>query len=115
MGDTRGCLRGDECKYFHASSNKGKNIKQNKSCPKNKNDKESIDDTSDRIDEKMDEELVDSLTKEAEAKDEEMKQKDEKISELLSEKETLLEQYNRIKRCAKNMDQEIKQLRSRTN
>ena len=55
-----------------------------------------------------------SLTTEEEAKDEDMKQKDDKISELLSEKEDLLEQYDRIKRCAKNMDQEIKQLRSRT-
>ena len=115
MGDTKGCLRGNQCKYLHVSSKKGKNIKQNKSCPKNKNYKERIDDTSDRIYEKKDEELVDSLTKEAEAKDEEMKQKDDKISQLLSEKEDLLEQYDRIKRCAKNMDQEIKQLRSRTN
>ena len=44
-----------------------------------------------------------------------MKQKDDKISELLSEKENLLEQFNKIKRCAKNMDQKIKKLRSQSN
>ena len=80
-----------------------------------KNDKEKVNDTSRRIDEKRDEEVIDSLKKEVEAKDKEMKQKDDKISELLSEKENLLEQFNKIKRCAKNMDQEIKKLRSQSN
>ena len=56
-----------------------------------------------------------TLEKRRRLKDKELKQNDATISELLSEKEVLLEEYNRIKRCAKNMDQEIKQLRSRTN
>ena len=115
MGDTRGCLRGDECKYLHFSSKKGKNIRENKSYPKNKNYKEKVNDTPRRIKEKQAEEVNDSFKKELEAKDEEMKRKDNKISELMSEKEDLLEQFNKIKRCAKNMDQEIKKLRSQSN
>ena len=115
MGDSRGCLREKDCKYLHVSNKKGKNIKQNKSCPKNTNDEEIINDTSDRIDEKKDELLIDSLTKEVEAKEEELKKKEAKISVLLSEKVTLIEENNRIKRCAKNMDLEIKMLRSQTN
>ena len=115
MGDSRGCLREKDFKYLHVSNKKGKNIKQNKSCPKNTNDEEIINDTSDRIDEKKDELLIDSLTKEVEAKEEELKKKEAKISVLLSEKVTLIEENNQIKRCAKNMDLEIKMLRSQTN
>ena len=115
MGDTRGCLRENECKYLHDSNKKGKKIKQNKSYTKNTNDEEIINDTSDRIDEKKDELLIDSLTKEVEAKEEELKKKEAKISVLLSEKVTLIEENNQIKRCAKNMDLEIKMLRSQTN
>ena len=115
MGDTRGCLRGNECKYLHVPSKKGKNVKENKNYPKNENEEERFDDASDKTKEKKDKVLIDSLKKDVDEKDKELKQKDDKISELLSEKEVLLEENNRIKRCAKNMDQEIKQLRSRTN
>ena len=114
MGDTRGCLRENECKYIHDSNKKGQKIKQNKSYTKNTNDEEIVNDTSDRIDEKKDKFRIDSLTKEVEAKEEELKKKEDKISVLLSEKETLIEENNRIKRCAKNMDLEIKLLRSQT-
>ena len=107
MGDARGCLRGDECKYLHISRKKGMNMKSNKSCHKIKNDKEIMN-------EKKDKESIDSIKEAVDAKDEELKQKDGQISELISEKEGLTEQYNKIKRCAMNMDKEIKLLRSRT-
>ena len=83
------------------------NMKSNKSCHKIKNDKEIMN-------EKKDKESIDSIKEAVDAKDEEIKQKDGQISELISEKEGLTEQYNKIKRCAMNMDKEIKLLRSRT-
>ena len=65
MGDTRGCLRGNECKYLHVSSKKGENVKQNKNCH---NEGERIDDTSDKTNEKKDDVLIDSLKKEEDLK-----------------------------------------------
>ena len=60
-------------------------------------------------------EIIESLKTAVDAKDNEIKQKDGRISELLSEKEVMTEQYNKVKRCAKNMDQKIKLLILKTN
>ena len=106
MGDERGCFRGEECKYLHIPRKKGMNIKSKKSSHQIKNDIETMK-------EKKDKECIDSIKEVVDAKDEEIKQKDGQISELISEKEGLTEQYNKIKRIAMNMDKEIKLLRSR--
>ena len=60
-------------------------------------------------------EIIESLKTAVDANKNEIKQKNGKISELLSEKEVMTEQYNKVKRCAKNMDQEIKRLRLKAN
>ena len=58
---------------------------------------------------------TDSLKDEFVKKDNLIKDKEEMVSKLKSEIERLVEENNRIKRCAKNMDQEIKVWRSQLN
>ena len=65
--------------------------------------------------EKQEHQIIETLKKVVDAKDTKIKQKDGKISELLPEKEAMAEQYDRIKRGAKNMDEEIKMLRLKLN
>ena len=48
------------------------------------------------------------------AKEEDIKRMDENNSKLISENEGLIEENNRFQRILKNMNQEIKLLRSRT-
>ena len=57
----------------------------------------------------------DSLTETETSKQTEIKEMEEKVFELMSENEKLIEENERIKRCARKMDQEIKALRSQTN
>jgi hypothetical protein len=47
-GDTRGCLRGDECKYLHILSKKGISIKTRQRCHKINNEKEIIKEKQER-------------------------------------------------------------------
>ena len=53
MGDTRGCLRGSECKYLHNSSKKGINIKKNKNYHETKSEGHNNIDDRKKINEKM--------------------------------------------------------------
>ena len=48
------------------------------------------------------------------AKNEEIKQMNENVSKLIAENKGLIEENNKVKIILKNMDQEIKLLRSRT-
>ena len=115
MGDPRGCLRGIECKYLHNPSNKGRNIKTNKSQQATKS--EGLNKKEDKeviIDKKVDK-VVDSFKESLATKDNEIKQKEDEILKLKSENKDLFKENEKIKRCAINMDKEIKVLRSRTN
>ena len=111
-GDNRGCLRGDICKYLHNSSKKGINVKTNKNNHETKSggqigiidkDKEST------------EEKDDTLNETIAVKDKVIKEQNEEIIRLRSENESIIEQNDRMKRIAVNMDKEIKVLRSKLN
>ena len=58
--------------------------------------------------------MVHELTEASDAKDEEIKQMNENVSKLIAENKGLIEENNKVKIILKNMDQEIKLLRSRT-
>ena len=115
MGDTRGCLRGQECKYLHNPSKEGKNIRPNKNCHETKSEGQNKMKAKEVKTEKHDDKTIISLKDIVASKDKEIKEKDDKVQKLVLEKEDLINQNNKIKRCAKNMDEEIKRLRSRTN
>ena len=114
MGDSRGCLRGDVCKYLHQSSKKGIHIKSNKNYHDTKSETENRRDKHEIIIEKQNDDNVLVLKEAIAAKEEDIKRMDENNSKLISENEGLIEENNRFQRILKNMNQEIKLLRSRT-
>ena len=114
MGDSRGCLRGDVCKYLHQSSKKGIHIKSNKNYHDTKSETENRRDKHEIIIEKQNDDNVPVLKEAIAAKEEDIKRMDENNSKLISENEGLIEENNRFQRILKNMNQEIKLLRSRT-
>ena len=89
------------------TSNPTKNYNETKSEEQNKMKAKEV------ITEKHDD--IISLKETVASKDKEIKEKDDKVQKLVLENEDLINQNNKIKRCAKNMDEEIKRLRSRTN
>ena len=72
-------------------------------------------DNNETTTEKKGDKSTDSLKDDIVAKDNLIKDKEEIVSKLKSKIERLIEENNRIKQCAKNMDQEIKVLRSQLN
>ena len=115
MGDTRGCLRGSECKYLHNSRKKGINIKKDKNYHGTESEGQNNIDDRKKIVHKIDDNIVDSLTETVASKHKEIKEMEDKVLKLISENEGLIEENDRIKRCAIKMDQDIKALRSQTN
>ena len=91
------------------TSNPTKNYNETKSEEQNKMKAKEV------ITEKHDDKTIISLKETVASKDKEIKEKDDKVQKLVLENEDLINQNNKIKRCAKNMDEEIKRLRSRTN
>ena len=114
MGDTRGCLRGDECKYLHISSKKGIHVKRNPNNHDTTRETQNKTDNKEILIENTNDEMVHELTEASDAKDEEIKQMNENVSKLIAENKGLIEENNKVKIILKNMDQEIKLLRSRT-
>ena len=110
-GDTRGCLRDNQCKYLHTSTKKGVNISVKKSYHEPKSGEEKKMDNKEAFTENKGD--TDSLNKEVVAKENVIKEKEDIISKLESENEGLIEENHRIKRCAFKMDQEIKVLKPR--
>ena len=103
MEDTRDCVRGNVCKYLHISSKKGLHIKSN-----------YHDTKIEIINEKPDDETVHVLKEAIAAKEEDIERLDDKISKLITKNEVVIEENNRLQRIMKNMDHEIKVLRSWT-
>jgi hypothetical protein len=137
-GDKRGCLKGNLCKYLHNSRGKSIEIKTKKNNHEHESecqnitidkeiDTEGIDDdlkeiieARDIVIKEMDEEVVsdekyDSLKEAIEAKEILIMKKDKEIEKLRLKNESLVENNNKVKRIAWNMDQEIKVLRSKLN
>ena len=114
MGDTRGCLRKEECKYLHISSKKGIHVKRNTNYHETKHESQNKTDSTEIIIEKKDDEIVHVLKEASDTKDVEIKMMSENVSKLFAENEILIEENNKIKRILKNMDLEIKRLRSQT-
>ena len=99
-GDTRGCLRGVQCKYLHTSAKKGVNIKIKKSYHETKSEEQKKTDNNETTTEKKGDKSTDSLKDEFVKKDNLIKDKEEMVSKLKSEIERLVEENNRIKQCA---------------
>ena len=114
MGDTRGCLRGDECKYLHISSKKGIHVKRNPNNLDTTRETQNKTDITEIIIENTNDEMVHVLKDASNAKDEEIKQMNEIVSKIIAENKGLIEENNKVKIILKNMDSEIKLLRSRT-
>ena len=106
---TRGCLRGKLCSYFHNSGKKGINI----ITKNNKSEREVQNITIDK--EMSTEKKYDTLKEAVEANKKVIKEKEEEIARLRLENESLMENNNKIKRIAWNMDQEIKVLMVKLN
>ena len=60
---------------------------------------------------KNDDNSLDSLTETVASKHKKIKEMEDKVLKLISENEDLIKENDRIKRCARKMDQEIKALR----
>ena len=114
MGDSRGCLRGDVCKYLHQSNKKGINLKVNKNYDDTKIETPNKRSKQEVFIEKPDDDNVLILKEAIAAKEEEIKRMEETKSKLSSEKEGLVEENKRFQRILKNMNQEIKLLKSQT-
>ena len=114
MGYTRGCLRGDECKYLHISSKKGIHVKRNPNNLDTTRETQNKTDITEIIIENTNDEMVHVLKDASNAKDEEIKQMNEIVSKIIAENKGLIEENNKVKIILKNMDSEIKLLRSRT-
>ena len=87
-----------------------KAIKSNqdiKSREKNKTDDEEM------IIEIKDDKMIESLKEALAVKDKLIEEQTNDIAKLRSENESLMEQNIKISRCARKMDQEIKELRSK--
>ena len=93
MGDKRGCLRGDMCKYLHQATRKGIHIKSNKSEKRDKRDKQEV-----FIEQLNDDNLL-VLKKDIASKEEVIKRLEENNSKLISENKGLLEENNRFQSC----------------
>jgi hypothetical protein len=113
MGDTRGCLRGDRCKYLHQLTRKGMFIKLNKNS-RTKSENQDIGDKQELFIEKVNDDNVIVLKEDIASKEEVIKRLEENNSKLISENKTLLEENNRFQRILLDMNQEIKLLRART-
>ena len=114
MGDSRGCLRGDVCKYLHQSNKKGINLKVNKNYDDTKSETPNKRSKQEVFIEKPDDNNVLILKEAIAAKEEEIKRMEETKSKLSSEKEGLVEENKRFQRILKNMNEEIKRLKSQT-
>ena len=117
LGDTKGCLCGELCKYLHKTENEGKNIKEHEqasdSCdnkprvihPKNnpirnvkdqQNGKENSDDNNV------------GMKEESTPKDETNHETKGELVELKKKNKTLNEQLEKLKRVLNNMNNELK-------
>ena len=112
-GDSRGCLRGNICKFMHNSSKKGMNIKAIKSNQDIKSREKNKTDDEKMIIEIKDDKMIESLKEALAVKDKLIEEQTNDIAKLRSENESLMEQNIKISRCARKMDQEIKELRSK--
>ena len=99
--------------YLHSSCKKGTLIKRNKNYHNTESETQSKRNNNETVIEKQDNTIVQLLHDASAAKDEETK-KDENVSKLILENEGLIKENNKIKIMLKNMDLEIKLLRSRT-
>ena len=95
--------------YLHNSGKKGVNVKRNKSNHEMQSESEGRSLDKEITREQRDDSLNEVITE----KDKVIKEKDEEIAKLRAENESLVEDYNKVKRIACKMDQEIKNLRSK--
>ena len=112
MGDRRGCLRGDACKYLHQSSKTGINIKSNKNYEESESENKRSN--QEEVIEKPDDDTVLILKEAIAAKEEDINRIEGEKFILSSENESLIEENNRFQRILKNMNQEKKRLKSQT-
>ena len=95
--------------YLHNSGKKGVNVKRNKSNHEMESESEGRSVDKEITRQQRDDSLNEVITE----KDKVIKEKDEEIAKLRAENESLVEDYNKVKRIACKMDQEIKNLRSK--
>ena len=95
--------------YLHNSGKKGVNVKRNKSNHEMESESEGRSVDKEITREQRDDSLNEVITE----KDKVIKEKDEEIAKLRAENESLVEDYNKVKRIACKMDHEIKNLRSK--
>ena len=100
---------------MHISSKKGIHVKRNPNYHNTKREPQNKTHNKEIITEKKDDEMDHVLKEASHPKDKEIIKMDDKVSKLIAENEGLIEENNKIKRILKNIDQEIKLLRSRTN
>ena len=110
LGDSKGCLRGEDCMYLHISCKKGSLIKRNQN--NGKSETQTTKDNNETVAEKQDDTPVQCES--SYAMDEEINEEEQNVSKLISENQQLIKENNKMKIMLKNMDQEIKRLRSRT-
>ena len=102
------------CNYLHQSSKKGINIKSNKNYDDTKSETQNKRGKQEVVIEKPDDEYILILKEAIAAKEEDIKRMKGKTYKLSSENEGLIEENNRFQRILKNMNQEIKLLKSQT-
>ena len=93
--------------YLHNSGKKGVNVKRNKSNHEMESESEGRSVDKEITRQQRDDSLNEVITE----KDKVIKEKDEEIAKLRAENESLVEDYNKVKRIARKMDQEIKTLK----
>ena len=123
-GDIRGCLRGEKCMYLHTNSTKGISIKDSvhKTDSKErekidvdkstKSDVEILDDAKDKGNE-IRKSLNEKICSEKSEIQTVLAIKDKEITKLNKEKDDIVNQMERLKRCVSNMLKEIEMLKSK--
>ena len=95
--------------YLHNSGKKGVNVKRNNSNHEMESESEGRSVDKEITREQRDDSLNEVITEKGKV----IKEKDEEIAKLRAENESLVEDYNKVKRIACKMDHEIKNLRSK--
>ena len=124
LGDTRGCLRGEECKYLHKTENEGTNLKVHetehegnavgnsstspKSIPTKKGKDQDTEKSNDG--EKDSKEISDdnNVDMEEESPPKDTTNHEMKVVELKMENKTLIDQVEKLKQIVYNMNNELK-------
>ena len=125
LGDTRGCLRGELCKYLHKTENEGKNLKGHEhkhhasekepggTNPKrdtnNVKDQEKDNSTNGEQENKeiCDDNIVD-MEEEFPLKNNTNDETNRELAELKEEKKTLNDQVEKLQRIIYNMNKALK-------